>query len=327
MRIVHSLSVTPGACGLYETANELIVAEQNLGVTVAVANPLRPRKQDVEALQKCDLIVDHSGLTGDMWKAKKPIIHVRHGRPHSTFLMEEQGNKKVYSFLRNSRRRYDAIVTFWDSHVPYLELMFGRQDIHVIPAPVDLEKWCPEGSVYDFGKNKGVFNIVCADVFRRDEDPFHVVSACGLLPEGYKIHLVGLKGGLSSATKALVGSLGKNRGSLFSWIKGLSCLYRAADLVISPHKIATRAIRESMACGTPVLADLGNPHTKWVADAHNARKFCQKIQEVFHELQKFPDNGDARNHAVMAFDPRNTATRFLKVAESVLEGTKVLCNT
>ncbi len=323
MRIVHSLSVTPGACGLYETANELIGAELKLGVTVTVANPLRPRKRDVEALQKCDLIVDHSGLTGDMWKANKPIIHVRHGRPHSTFLMEEQGGKKIYSFLRNSRKRYKAVVTFWKSHVPYLELMFDRKDISVITAPVNLEKWCPGGPVHDFGENRGEFNIVCADIFRRDEDPFHVLSACGLLPEGFKVHLAGLKGGINSATTALVGSLGRNRGSMFNWISGLPLLYRAADLVISPHKIATRAIREAMACGTPVLADLGNPHASQVADAHDSSCFSWAIQDIL-KLRTIPS---AREYAMKNFNPQDSAKEFLAVAETVLRARETPCST
>ncbi len=327
MKLVHSLSVTPGACGLYETANDLIVAEGAQGVEAIIVNPLRPKKKDPALLRECDLIVDHSGLTKDMWEAKKPVIHVRHGRPRSTFLMEEQGGTKAYSFLRNSRALYSAIVTFWEQHVPYLELMFDRDDIHVLTAPVNLEKWCPEGPVHDFGQNKGEFNIVCADIFRKDEDPFHILSACGLLPAGYKVHLAGLKGGISSATKALVGGLRSNAGSMFSWIDGLPALYRAADLVISPHKIATRAIREAMACGTPVLADYGNPHTRWCGDTHDARGFCDRIQQAAVDLKQFPQAGFARQHASKMFNPANTARGLIDVAQSVLESRKVTWNT
>ncbi len=322
MRIVHSVCVTPGGCGLYETANDLIEAEIKLGADSRVVDPVIPHPQDAVNIDNCDVIVDHSGLTKEMWDSGKPVIHVRHGRPHSTFLLEEQGGKKVYSFLRNSRTKYARIVTFWKSHVPYLELLFDRQDIAVITAPVNLDRWCVEGPRHDFGEKKN-FNIVCADIFRVDEDPFHVITACGLLPEGYKVHLAGLKGGLTKAQNALVLSLGDRRGSMFNWITGLASLYRAADLVICPHKIATRALREAMACGTPVLADIGNEWAAHTADAHDADEFANEILKL--RLVGVGSGWNARCDAERDFNPRDTATEFLRVVESVMESHVPAC--
>jgi len=309
--------VTPGLCGLFETANNLIEAERALGIDAVIVDPL---KEDVPL--DGDLLVDHSGLTDAMWKSGLPVIHVRHGRPHSSFLMQESGGKKVFTSLRNGRARYARVVTFWKQHVPYLELLFDRTDIVVLPPPVDLKAWHPSGSVHDFGANKGVVNLVCADIFRLDEDPFHVLVACGLLPGDFKVHLAGLKGGINQATNTLVSMLGSNRGSMFSWIKELACLYRAADLVISPHKIATRAVREAMACGVPVLADLGNEHAAFTADAHDAKAFAEGIIRASAYVS--PTKLETRLYAERHFDPLDTAKAFLKVARSVIEE-KVPC--
>ncbi len=319
MRLVHSVVVTPGQCGLYETANDLISAERELGVDVIVVDPM----QDKKVRPDCDVIVDHSGLSDDMWKSGTPVIHVRHGRPHSTFLIQEQGGRKVFSFLRSGRNRYARVVTFWQQHVPYLKLLFDRKDIDCLPPPVNLKRWVPDGPSHDFKGNRGVFNLLCTDIFRQDEDPFHVLTACGLLPKEFKIHVAGLKGGINLATNTLITSIGENRGSMFDWIKNLDYLYRAVDLVISPHKIATRAIRESMACGTPVIADLRNEHATFTADAHDATAFAEGITSAMSTCRRGPTN--ARTWAEDHFDSENTAIGFLKVAEEVISSRTEPC--
>ena len=314
-KILHSLAMKSG-CGLFGTAEDLMTAERGLGADVAFMDPTKPAESDKEILSLCDVIIDSSGLTQDMIDCGKPVVLLKHARPHSSFLIEHNGGKPVYTVCQESPERYSRVVTMWELHIPYLQALFDREDIDLIDPPVDLDKWTEDGPVHDFGELSGAFNVVCADPFRKDVDPYHVIAACALLPEGYKLHVAGFDGGLTSAQESLVASLGHVKGQMFGWANDCSSLYRAADLVISPQKIAVRTIREATACGIKTLADLGNQHALYTADAYDAGAFADGIVDaVMSEMR--PESIRAWAEAHM--DSKNSAKQLLKIVDEILE--------
>jgi glycosyltransferase involved in cell wall biosynthesis len=321
MRICHVVIITPHRCGLYETARELVAAERALGHDARMYDPRKPGEQvfrpagdedrgavfaDAEFLRGADVIADHSGCDGTTDDINTPHILVAHGRPRHSFNSERDGGAPIYSYHYRLDRteKYRAVVTFWEEHVPHHRVMFKRKPVYAVPAPVDLKAWSPDGPKgYDFHGKHGTYNIVITDAWRDDVDPFEALNASILaareLP-GTRIHIFGKPSDAQKGWGALLntakddGSLGEVAG----WIKGLDNVYRAADLLVTPNAIATRAVREAMACGCPVVSVAGGR-----GDA----------RAVFYALISKPT--DARAQAERRFNPLNTAHAFIAIAE------------
>lgn len=258
MKLAHSLVITPGLAGLYTSAKEIILAERELGHDAFVVEPEGASKgmTDIDVplgdLDEADVIIDHSGCDKAMLESGLPIVHVRHGRPLSSFLIEHNGGTKIYSHLRTigSDGRYVAIVTMWQEHVGYWESLTGRT-IDVIPAPVDLEHYSPDGPTHTFGKHRGRRNYVVADMWRDDCIPFEAIHEfLRLRQEGDKLHVYGVQQ-KSTAVKTLMEVVGDSLGEV-GWAKDMAPIYRGATLTLTCGDIATRVVRESMACGCRV---------------------------------------------------------------------------
>jgi len=210
MKVAHVVRVTPRKCGLYETTRELVVALRALGVDSKMVPFCGSKKDDYcepedrgapitaeNYLNEADVIVNHSGLNNEQAALGKPIIHVIHGRPRSSFLLEQKGEIKIYSFYRTAGGdpRYKAFVTFWQEHMPFWEVMLPKGKLHSVPAPVDLDAWTPDGPTgYGFHGHKGSINVVCTDVWRADVDPFFIIHGFVEFAKthpGAKLHLYG----------------------------------------------------------------------------------------------------------------------------------------
>lgn len=294
MRIAHSLVITPGLCGLYTTAKEIILAERALGHDAFVVEPSGASKgmSDIDVpigdLSEADALIDHSGCDGAMLDAGIPIVHLRHGRPLSTFLIEHNGGLNVYSHLKSIGQdaRYAAIVTMWSEHVEFLEPLVGRK-VDYIPAPVDLVHFSPVGPKHDFGGRGGHRNFVIADMWRDDCIPFEAVHKfLRERKEGDRLHVYGIQK-QTSAVKTLLGIVGDSLGEV-GWSKDMAPIYRAADGVITCTSIATRVVRESMACGCRITSTVSND---W--------EFM----------------GEPRKVATSCFSPEASATALLRIVE------------
>lgn len=302
MKLIHSLVVTPRQCGLYETACDLIRAEEKLGHLPIVIEPAAhslgmtdPRvgvattDMRAELLATADVIIDHSGVDGEMLNSGVPIIHIRHGRPLSTFLMsQKEGCPDVWSHVARigTDPRYAAIATFWPEHAPYWEALTGRE-CHVLPAPVDLEHFTPEGPKHEF-EPSGEFNVVIADMWREDACPFECIQWFRERQEpGKRLHLYGIKHESPPLT-TLLDTLGDGVGEC-RWADDMAPIYRAADAVYTSSTIATRVVREALACGAKV---------QWWHDYVTA--------------------ADARQDAEREHNPKDAAQGLVELAESVL---------
>jgi glycosyltransferase involved in cell wall biosynthesis len=241
-----------------------------------------------------------------------------HGRPESSFRLESNGKVGVYSFLRGiaTDEKYKRFVTFWPQFAPYWKVILPADKVRALTPPVDLQSWNPDGPRgYQFHGKRGTTNIVIADMWRDDITPFHVVHAAAIYCQkhhGAKLHLYGLH-----RTKALdvllaalesIGVLGEAVGM----VDGLANVYRAADMLVSPHAIATRAIREAMACGCPVIAPLFGA--------------SYDIEVMATDMESVWTRDETRKYAEQNYDSRITADEMIALVEEALNRRTLTCD-
>lgn len=333
LRIAHLIKVTPHRAGIYETARDLAAGERKLGHEARMIDPFALREDRGvpigrdEFVGQCDVIVNHSGL-GAYEECKKPVIHIMHGRPHSSFLLEREGKIAVYKFLATAAQnpQYREFVTLWPEYVPYWQLLLQRRPIRVIPPPVDLERWTPDGpSGYSFHGLGGTINVICTDVWREDRDPYHVINAFWHFAKahpGAKLHLYAthVKQPGVDVLLAAVKSIGA-LGEVCGFITGLEHVYRAADMLITPHRIATRSVREALACGCNVVAATGNRFThNATADTEDPIAFAKAIEEAIPNKGQAERNGKADNRRIAEreFDNVKSAAALIEIIREAL---------
>ncbi len=329
MKLAHLVVVTPNKAGLYETARDLVAAERRNGVDAFIVDPTRDGTgndrgvpiRGWEHVADCDMMVSHSG-TGERFKdAEKPVIHMLHGRPYSSFLLEQSGKIPVFSFLRQvaDDDKYHAFVTFWPEFLPYWRLLLPDEKVHSIPSLVDLDLWTPDGpSGYSFHGHAGEVNVVCAEVWRDDIDPFHVLVAFARFAEtvpGARLHIYAApqKGTAWSVLKNALDERGI-LGEVVGFVKGLENVYRAADVAVTAQRIATRSVREPLACGCPVVMAPGNVHSEFIAHPENTEHYAAAIARAVGTA----DRKRVRASAEEQFDPQASAEAMLEIVEKVM---------
>ncbi len=324
MKLAHMAVVTPGRCGLYETTRELVVGLRALGVDSRICDPTHDKNElhpggledrgakfaDMDWAVGADLLVNHSGLGSLLEETRQPVILVAHGRPKTGFFLEVNGDTPVYSYhyTKNKDPRFKAVVTLWKRHLPYHEVMWPDTPIYCVTPPVDLEAWSPQGAAnYNFGGKAGNINVVCTDVWRSDSSLFDVVHGFALFARNKqaKLHIYSAPKDLKGWHPLLKSIEDMNAlGEVRRWVhKGLDNVYRAADMVITPHRIATRTRREAMACGCPVVS-FGSSDIMAFVDDMNAALWIKRES--------------VRAKAEVLYDPVRTAREFKVVIDSVL---------
>lgn len=274
MRVAHMVVITPNRCGLYETTREIVRALRGLGVDSRLVDPLPDDNpvgfkgnEDRGAIvanlawaETADIIVSHSGVAS-LFEDKQPIIQIVHGRPRDSYLKQKAGLNAVYShhYIVNKQAKYKAIVTMWPEHKPYMDMMYSNIPVHLIQSCVDLEFYKPNEVSYDFDGQSGGVNIVIADADRHDVDSFNCLHAYGLWARenshlNPKLHFLNKPENMKGVTPIIktIQNAG-HMGMIGGWVKGLQNIYNAADLTITDHEIDVRTVRESMACGCPVV--------------------------------------------------------------------------
>lgn len=334
MKVAHIAVVTPHRAGLYETTRDLVAAERQAGIDARIIDPVNKittTDRDVPVVdhsfaQECQVIVNHSGLSKQLNQTTLPIIHVLHGRPLSSFLLEQSGNIPIYTYLRRIRNdtRFKLFVTFWPEFVPYWATILPEDRIRSITAPVDLDRWTPDGPRgYDFHGHAGSINVVCTDIWRNDKTPFHVIHAFLLFASrtrAAKLHIYAapqkgtawkvLKSSLSEA-----GILGEVPKGI---VRGLQNVYRAANCVITPHRIATRSVREPLACGCNVVMAPGNNYTPYQADPEDLHAYAAQIERAVRANVR----NNNRLVARLLFNAKNAATQFIALIQEVTHGSQ-----
>lgn len=314
MKLAHIAVATPRKCGLYETTRELVAAERELGVDARIVDPkpvdgLHPGESDrgvpmadMDWAVTADVIISHSGHDGTpVAETNQPIIHVAHGRPHHSWLGEAEGGTPVYTYnlVRSRQERYKCCVTFWPEHKPYWDIVWGGKPVHVTPAPVDRNHWCPGPSQYKFAGKGGDYNVVMTDPWcRNDMTPFHVMHAFAHFRKRYpgaRLHLYAVDPKATRGLRPLRAMLGKGLGVVQGWAADLRSVYRAADMLVTSHRIATRSVREALACG------------------------CQVVKGPCYDLEQFADQMaramQTSTPGASQFDVAMSAKRMIGIAE------------
>lgn len=327
MKLAHLAIVTPGRCGLYETTRELVAGLRALGIDSRIVDPKRETNTlhpaaaedrgaplaDMAWALTADVLVNHSGYDNTpLQDSGQPVVHVAHGRPRSSFLSETSGSTPIYSYhyAKNRDPRFKAVVTFWPEHEPYLRVMFPDKTVHVVTAPVDLAAWSPEGPAgYRFGGKRGGINLVSTDAWRDDVDPFLTINAAALFARknpGTKLHVYARPATRTKGWDALLRRLADDGslGEVKPWVAGLANVYRAADAMVTPNTIATRSVRESMACGCPV-AVVREPEDGAIALALSLRRDW------------------VRREAARLFDPGRMAAEFKAAVQMAVSGRRL----
>jgi glycosyltransferase involved in cell wall biosynthesis len=154
-------------------------------------------------------------------------------------------------------------------------------------------------------------------MWREDKTPYHVIHAfCRFAKShpGAKLHLYGVR--RNKAVDVLLEQV-KARGWLgevAGVVTGLENVYRAATMAISPHRIATRSIRESLACGCPVVHALGSVARPMHCPPEDLEAFAGEMAE----LLKRDYRADARRAAEESYDSAKTATEMMALVNEVL---------
>jgi len=331
MKLAHTAIVTPHRAGLYETVRDLVSAERALGVDAVIIDPQSaPEDRGVPIgtafdPKNFDVIINHSGLGKYEELAKDtPIIHCLHGRPESSFQLEVVGRVAVYTFVKTMslRPNYKMWVTFWEDYMPYWELLLPVNKLRLITAPVDTKAWTPDGpSGYKFGGKGGEINVVCADMWREDKTPYHIIHCfCEFAKTnpGSKLHLYGVQ--RNSAINVLLGQVEERGwlGEVTGYVTGLDNVYRAATMAISTHRIATRSIREALACGCPVVHANGSAKGTDHADPEHTFRFAKVMSNVL--INNKDNRREARDSALINYDSSKTASEMIALATEVLSG-------
>lgn len=348
MRVVHCATIAPNRCGLYGTARDMAAAEIKYGIDAGfldvtpatdgafingvmegypkIKDPM-VKPKSYEWAKEADAYIRHSYIPAELQALGKPLLLALHGRPESSFRLETQTKQAIMStiFKRGHDKRYRGFLCFWREYMVPWQLVVPQEKLFYVPAPIDLDYYNPDGEKFDISKHSGEPNIVIADIWREDIIPLNLVYAAALFQQKYcktaKLHLLAVQG---KNLRALMGTLSglKNisvLGGVVGITKDINNLYRAMDMVITPHTIATRTVREPLACGVPVVAGAGNKYTPYTASHLDIDAFAKAINDCWQDIKADRDSikAMARKTAEIAFNFDNTGKVMKQVLEKV----------
>lgn len=346
MKIAHFAVFSPNLSGMYATVRDLILAERMQGIdaqfvdyTVDSAGAIYSKVGLIDrdivtvapdwAYKEADILIRHSLITEPIIRVGKPVIMAMHGRPEYSYMLEHYGQSPVMTIMTNHEKddKYAAYMTFWEEHLLFWNLVMPGRELTYIPSSVDLKCFNPKGVKLSTPNWTGTPNIVIADMWREDITPFSIIEAVEKFRQKYcstvKLHLFGLP----PKTKGFTAQLGQrlqNSGLLGEAnmiVPFIDSVYRAADILVTPHKIATRVIREALASGCPVIAGTGCKYTPYTADSRDPDSFADQINYCWENLQGHKDEirAKARKTAEKFFGYEEQGLAMLALGEKILQ--------
>ena len=312
MRIVHFAPFAPNACGLYEAARDMVIADFiaghdvymiDTGITVGdtyIPGEIGKRddrggsyivSSDPFIVNSADIIVAHSGIP-DNWIAynQAPIIWILHGRPRACFKPENEGRGHSYSLMAQLAQtpRVKKLVTFWPYHVKFWEPIMSKDKLVCFDAPpIDQSRFSPNGPKYVHQK-KGKWNILVADNWREDVDTYemiHGIIEASKRVDGLKVHFCSMFK-TDGPWRFLLNELDKNGclGEVAPLVINMEHRYRDVDFLISPNRIVVRTIGEAMSCGIPVIAAKGCDFVTYTATMDEPNNVADVICRLIEDL-------------------------------------------
>jgi glycosyltransferase involved in cell wall biosynthesis len=188
------------------------------------------------------------------------------------------------------------MVSFWPYHKQFWRVVVPEKKLFVLDAPViDNRRFSSKGHAHDFGTMGGKHNIILADSMREDIDLYEITHGAieyARKNRGVKFHFYGMEQSagcwtyVTNELKAL-GSLGE----VWARRSNMEEVYRAADIVLSPHRITTRVIGEALCCGTAVIAAEGSEHATWTCRPSDPQSVAAAISQAVEDY----DSKEIRN--------------------------------
>jgi len=337
MKVAHFSIFAPRRCGLYHTAKELIFAERSVGIDAQMVGldnkeehkPIESAKDGSFETVNCnwaieaDVLVRHSLIPTIFQALGIPLVLAMHGRPESSLRLEvkDKDTTPIFSIFNSkiNDMRCKAFVCFWEEYMDIWSYILPKRKLFYVQAPVDFEEYKPDTKPFDIRLQGGKPNILIADVWREDIVPFNTIFAAAKFIKKYptgRLHIIGIPDEFKKAMMPFFKSLRNENilGYLGGQIKEVKNFYAAADVILTPHTIATRIIRESLSMNKPVIAGIGCKYTPYTAD-------YMDIDSVVNELERWhtnPVDFSPRESAKKWFNPEKTGNAMKKVFEYVV---------
>jgi len=338
LKAAHFSIQAPHASGQYETVRDLILAERAVGIDAQFIDCGSDEKDQFkirEGLEdrgiktmpldwalNADVAIRHSIIPDEVYN-KIPVVMALHGRPESSFRLEYGGKAPVISNVMKMAKsgKYKSVFTFWPEHI-YLWEQITNGKIDLVPAPVNLDEYTPEGERHEFGQFKADINLMIADIWRDDTIPFNLIFAAQYFKDKYhpdtKLHLYGVSN-VKKACFNFLAHMQKNGviGEVAGVIGYLPKIYRSADILLTPNTIATRIVREAMASGLPIVAPHGCSHTEYNAEPRDYTTFAATMARCHREI----NNGkrqEIRKKAEESFNFEHTGNAMKSILEKAV---------
>jgi len=336
LKVAHSVLGKPGRSGLYESARNLVAAERRIGIDARIV-PLGESiemKDDRGApiaghafMCDSDVLVSHSGTSAPQLRTGIPVVTVLHGNPEYCHQMDLQ--KKIEGFYSRYSGVYahpihKAFVTFYPQHLPFWELTLPADRLRLINPPCDLDVWKPKQTDYDFHGKGGTINIVSTESWRETKIPFDIIHGFAWWAKkhpGAKLHIYGCWAErLPVAWAVILNALNKRGvlGEVMAWSKHLQDVYAAADMTLCFDRIAANTMRESMACGCPVVSHTGSTYAQAEADTRNPVEYAGAMEQLWDHIQVRGGaevRANVREVAEQNFDVNKSAAQFVEILE------------
>jgi len=323
MKIVHFAPFAPNGSGMYEAARDMVHADVLMGHRAYLVdtgstpsdsifptfaeNPKDDRGGfnlpiiSYEEAQDADVMVGHVSMPDD-WivSSRAPLIWMLHGRPLDCFRTEQNYTiKKSYSWLAQRAKwpRVKKMVTMWQEHVPYWQAIIPPNKLICLdPPPMDETRFCKEGIKHVIqGKDIGDWNILIADSWREDVDTYEIMTGAieaSKHVKGIRIHNYAMK--IKQDSIAVVDpwnlifdyatKLGA-QGEIYGRVGNMEQIYRSMDIVLTPHRIATRIVGEALCCGIPVITGSPSQWSRWWCIPEDAISVVHAIINLTGELR------------------------------------------
>jgi len=247
---------------------------------------------DVSVADDADILVRHTSMPNELGNAGIPVVMAMHGRPEGSILFDEQGDNPVVQafYTKGQDCRYKAFFTYWKEHMPFWERIVPKHKLHYVPSMVDLMEWRPGGKKYDFGKLNGSPNILIADVWREDITPYQevmdVIEWIKTECPSARLHIAAAptSKGVNVFWRALRDE--NILGYACGQTKAIKELYAACDVIVTPHTLNTRIVREGRAMGKSVISSKELPEwlKAWEKNPGGVNRASRKIAEKEYRL-------------------------------------------
>lgn len=343
MKIVHFCPFAPNQCGMYETTRDMIKAERMQGhsaemVNVKMEGVTYPHKSDDRGDISITPISEEEALDADLYvsncnipksflaRTSAPVVQVIHGRPEGSFVMTLIGKNPSYDIYAEMAKgdRVKMFISLWKEHDPYFEVLVGKDKLRSTSyPPCDMARFSPKGRVHDWGSNKGKYNILIPETWREDRGPFHILHGLILLGqrlEGLKVHIYACNN-TGTPWKYIFNHMKKMGilGEIKGMMRDIVPVYRAADLVVTSHRVGARIVREALCAGKPVAAAIPNRHTPYTFTGDDPYDIANVVGEALSG--KHPDFWIP--HAANEFNLRLFGKEIIGLYNEVLKERKV----